>query len=111
MASLTLTTFQNADGSPVENGYLLIWLNQACVSGTNQLGVQKVKVPLIGSGEVEGSPSFFASDTLEPTSAYYVQSVYSANGQLVAGPFQITVTDSGGDGGDGGGGSGGVGIG
>jgi hypothetical protein len=81
-----LNSYQNPDGTPVANGYLLVSLNQAASSGLVQLSVAKVKVLLNASGAVIGSPTFAASSTLEPTTAYYILEVYAADGQQLSYP-------------------------
>jgi hypothetical protein len=89
--ALTVNTFQNPDGSPVANGYLLISLNQDGSVNNTQLQFNQVKVLLDSSGVITGSPTFWPNASISPPGTYYIISVYSASGQLVAGPNKLTV--------------------
>jgi hypothetical protein len=91
MATIQATTYQNPDGSPVANGFLLIGLNQAATSGGNAIGVSKVTVLLDANGTIIGTPEFASSSTLEPPTAYYILTIHAATGQQVSGPTILVI--------------------
>jgi hypothetical protein len=89
--ALTVTNFQNPDGSPVALGYLLFKLiTEGSVSDT-QISSQITKIPLDINGTITGSPTFWPNSSIAPAGTYYVRSVYTAQGQLVSGPSKVTV--------------------
>lgn len=88
--ALTVNTFQLPNGKPVANGYIRMRLNQAGTVG-DQLDASFVTLNLDSNGEIEGSPVFWPNAEISPANTYYIQLVYSTNGQLVAGPNVITV--------------------
>jgi len=83
---LLVNTFQNPDGSPVANGYIKIRLNVDGSINDGQLQSNYVNLPLDSSGVISGSPTFWPNSEISPSGTYYVENVYKANGQLVAGP-------------------------
>lgn len=90
-AALTVTTFQNPDGSSVVNGYLLIRLNIAGSVNNEQIQSNYTKILLNSSGVIVGSPTFWPNASISPIGTYYIEKVYNAIGQLIAGPNSITV--------------------
>ena len=88
--SFPLTNFQFADGNPVANGYLKVRLNIDGAANNTQLNTQFLKVSLDSSGNIIGSPVFWQNSSISP-STYYIYSVYSAQGQRVAGPNKIII--------------------
>jgi hypothetical protein len=91
MALIPFTTLQNADGSPVANGFLLVGLNQAAVSGGFVIGTAKINVPLDSNGNIIGSPEFATSASLEPPTAQYVLSIFTSTGQEVGYPTILVI--------------------
>jgi len=89
--ALTVTNFQNPDGSPVANGYLLFRLNTEGSVSSTQISSQTTRISLDSSGNVTGSPTFWPNASLAPSGTYYVRSVYSSGGQLISGPSKVTV--------------------
>jgi hypothetical protein len=90
MASL-LNSYQNADGTPVANGFLLVGLNQTATALGNVISTNKVKVLLDANGDVVGSPDFFPTSSLNPPGTQYFLSIYTATGQLVSGPTILVI--------------------
>lgn len=88
---LIVTNFQNPNGSPVANGYLIFRLNTEGSVNFTQISSQAIRIPLDSSGNIIGSPTFWPNNDLLPSGTYYVQSVYTANGQLISGPSKVTV--------------------
>ncbi len=88
---LTVTNFQNPDGSPVISGYLLFKLNTDGSVNDTQISSQTTKILLDASGNITGSPTFWPNSSISPSGTYYIQSVYGANGQLISGPSKVTV--------------------
>ena len=89
--ALTVTNFQNIDGSPVASGYLLFKLNVDASVDDTQVSSQIIRIPLDTNGDIVGSPVFWDNSSLAPSGTYYVRSVYSAKGQLISGPSKVTV--------------------
>jgi hypothetical protein len=89
-----ITTFTDAEGNPLSNGYLILRISTDVVTPDDtQLCYQiAVKVPLDSNGAISGSPLFWPNDGLLPADSYYILSAYSANGQLVLGPVLVIVT-------------------
>ena len=90
-ASLPLTTFQNADGTPVANGTLQIRLNINGSVNDTQIQSNSTTVVLNVNGEVLFDPTFWPNAAISPAGTYYVLSVYSIQGQLVGGPNVLTI--------------------
>ncbi len=89
--ALTVTNFQNPDGSPVALGYLLFQLNTNGSVSSTQISSQITRIPLDSSGNITGSPTFWPNASIAPSGTYYIRSVYSAQGQLLSGPSKVTV--------------------
>jgi hypothetical protein len=83
-------SFQDNEGNPLANGYLLLELSQDCIVNTTTLVCSNftVKVPLDVNGNVVTSPSYsvWPNDVLTPSGTFYFISAYTANGELVWGP-------------------------
>jgi hypothetical protein len=91
-----LTSFSDADGSPLANGYLLIHTSDdATVTGTSSsLQICRdavVKVLLDTTGTITGSPVFWPNSAMSPAGLYYVLRAFSSNGQMVLGPTKVTI--------------------
>lgn len=94
-----VTTFQLANGDPLANGYLLLNLSKDVSTGTGQLsGKVKVKIQLDSNGEITGTPypEFYPNITLTPSDSYYIVSIYTSEGERVAGPLSYIVGNTGG---------------
>jgi hypothetical protein len=89
--ALVVDNFIYPDGTPVALGYMLIRLSQDGSVNNTQVSSQTVKVLLDSLGTVVGSPVFWPNASITPTGTYYIQSIYSAEGQLTSGPNKITV--------------------
>jgi hypothetical protein len=90
--ALPVTTFQNPDGTPVANGYILIRLNNNGKSSDGkEVQYNFVKNQLDSNGTLTGSPLFWKNSDILPLGSYYIVMVYSAVGQLISGPLKITV--------------------
>jgi hypothetical protein len=85
MANLT---FQYPDGTPVANGYLIVTLDQDALAPgeLNFSAGRDTKIALDSSGTV-ANPVTVPSSSLNPTSTNYVFKVFSAQGELVRGPY------------------------
>ena len=82
--------FQDNEGNPLANGYLLLELSQDCTVNTTTQVCSNciIKVPLDVNGNVVVSPvySLWPNDVLTPSGTFYFISAYTANGELVWGP-------------------------
>lgn len=82
--------FQDAIGTVMANGYLLMELSQdSLVNGNTQVVAGRtIRINLDGSGNVVASPaqSIWPNDVLTPSGTFYNVSGYNQNGQLVWGP-------------------------
>ncbi len=88
--------FQNAEGSPLANGFLIMKLSGDEVAmsvGQIDAGT-KIRVPLDSSGNVFGTVSVWPNDVIQPVNSYYTVEAYNANGQLVWGPQYQRVLSS-----------------
>ena len=89
--SFPITTFQLPNGAPVANGSIIIRLNtDGSVSG-NSIDSNFAPIALNSSGVITGSPLFWQNSSISPVGTYYILTVYSAQGQKVAGPLKVTV--------------------
>jgi hypothetical protein len=91
--ALTVNTFQTPDGNPVALGNLTFRLVIDGSVNNEQIQSNKVVIPLNSSGVITGSPTFWANADIAPPGTYYIQSVYTAAGQLVSGPNLVTVSE------------------
>lgn len=89
--ALTVTNFQNADGSPVANGYLRIRLSQPGSASSGQIQTNFTKINLDSNGNIIGSPTFWPNSSILPAGSYYILEVFNASGQLISGPSKLTV--------------------
>lgn len=87
--------FSNLDGSPNANGYLKIQLNRDCkINSSGQVGHwSENTIQLDSNGNVSGTVLIWPNDQLSPTSKYIFR-VFSSLGQLVAGPYFLTIPSS-----------------
>lgn len=91
-ASFTIQNFQNADGTYVEDGYLLIHLSNDAASASGQVGARiKSEVSLGNIGQILNNPQFWENSSLTPSDTVYLLEVYNANGLRVCGPIPVTV--------------------
>ena len=88
---LVVNTFQYPDGTPVANGYLIFRLSVDGSVNDTQIQRTFTKILLNSSGVVTGSPMFWPNSAILPAGSYYVMTVYSAVGQIVAGPNKVTI--------------------
>jgi hypothetical protein len=88
--------FQDAEGNPLADGFLLFQLSQdASVNNTTEItSGQKIKVVLDGNGNVSGTPTLWPNDLIVPANTFYIVSAYTENGQLVWGPNAQQVLSS-----------------
>jgi hypothetical protein len=89
--TLTVNTFQLPNGLPVALGTITMRLNQIGSVNVTQLGVQFTAIKLDANGMITGSPTFWHNSDISPSGTYYIQTVYSSTGQVVAGPNVVTV--------------------
>lgn len=90
--SFPISTFTDAEGNPLSNGYLLIRINTDAMSPSGQICYQlQVRIPLDVNGEVSGSYLFWPNVSLNPLGSYYVLRAYAADGQLVLGPLTVII--------------------
>lgn len=94
--------FQNFDGTPLANGYLVFELSQpSSVQGPSVAGVAyicngiKIRINLDADGNVIVGQNLWGNDAISPTGTYYSVTGYTAQGQPVYGPNYQTVTGSG----------------
>lgn len=87
---LTGGAFQDPEGNPLANGYLIMELSQDSIANsTDQICAGfKIKITLDSSGNVVTSPAQYVwpNDVLSPAGTFYMVSGYSAVGELVWGP-------------------------
>ena len=87
---LTGGAFQDSEGNPLANGYLLFELSQdAVANATDQICAGfKLMIKLDSSGNVITSPAqnVWPNDVLTPFGTFYMVSGYAASGELVWGP-------------------------
>ena len=86
-----LTTFQLPNGNPVANGSINVSLNTDGSVNNTQIQSNGDSISLNASGVVVGTPTFWPNVDIFPAGSYYILSVYTSSGQLVAGPNKITV--------------------
>lgn len=92
-----LTTFNDSEGNPLSNGYLLIRLNKdAQAPDDTQIGSQtNSRITLDVDGVITGSPGFWGNATLHPSNTVYLLSAFRANGQRVIDNLPVTVIGGG----------------
>ncbi len=91
-ASFPIQTFQNADGSEVANGYLLVRLSNDAASSSGQVSALiKSEMTLGTLGEILNNPQFWENSSLEPSDTVYLLEVYNTNGLRICGPIPVTV--------------------
>lgn len=88
---LPITTFQLASGAPVANGSIVIRLNTDGTVSDNSVNMKPTSIALDSNGVIIGSPVFWPNSTINPVGTYYVVTVYTAQGQKVAGPLKVIV--------------------
>lgn len=82
--------FQDAEGNPVANGFLLFELSED--SRANSISEicsgTKPKILLDANGNIQSTPAqyIWPNDVLTPTETYYTVTGYKVNGQRVWGP-------------------------
>lgn len=88
-----ITTFTDAEGNPLSNGYLILRISTDVVTPDDtQLCYQlAVTVPLDSQGVMNGNPLFWPNEGLLPIGSNYILRAYTAQGQLVFGPLVIVV--------------------
>lgn len=87
-----IVKFQYPDSTPVANGYATIRLNQDGIANSvEQVGTNFVTVRFDSSGVPIGSPTFWSNGVIQPPNTNYILLVYSALGQLVAGPLIVNI--------------------
>ena len=95
---ITGGAFQDSEGNPLANGYLIFELNQDEVvnTSTRVCSGKTIQVPLNSSGNAITSPShsLWPNDVMIPAGSFYSVSAYSANGTLVWGPNAQSVLSS-----------------
>lgn len=89
--SFPLTTFQLPSGNPVANGSINVSLNTDGSVNNTQIQSNGDNISLNPSGVVVGTPTFWPNADISPPGSYYILSVYTSSGQLVAGPNKVTV--------------------
>src|SRR6267142_309317 len=77
-------TFQNPDGTPVSNGYVIATMSKDAVSsdGSQVVAGLRVRGQLDNSGRTVGF-NLWSSDQLTPSDASYILNVYDFNGKFV----------------------------
>lgn len=97
-ASFPIQNFQNADGSDVADGYLLIHLSNDAASASGQVGAKiKSEVTLGTLGQILDNPQFWENSSLTPNNTVYFLEVYNADGLRICGPIPVTVGPSAGE--------------
>lgn len=91
-ASFPIQNFQNADGSDVADGYLLIHLSNDAASSNGQISSKvKSEVTLGALGEILDNPQFWQNSSLSPNDTVYFLEVYNSDGLRISGPIPVTV--------------------
>lgn len=78
-------TWQNVDGNPLANGYLLMHItDDAQIPTVGQISsLIKFKVTLDANGSILGTVNIWPNNVLNPATTQYVVQAYSAAGQFV----------------------------
>ena len=89
MANLT---FQFPNGAPVALGYLIVTLDQdaSAPGGLSFSAGRATKVMLDSNGTV-ANPVIVPSSSLIPPTAQYVIKVFTAQGELIRGPYTTKI--------------------
>lgn len=89
-----LTSFTDAEGNPLSNGYLLIRINtDVQTPGPGQIGAQSIsRVQLDSNGVISGSPTFWGNAALNPPNTVYLLRSFTKNGQEVLSNLPVIVT-------------------
>lgn len=94
-AAFPIQNFQNADGSAVADGYLLIHLSKDASSASGQISSRvKSEVNLDVTGDILNNPQFWENVSLSPNDTTYFLEVFNANGLRVCGPIYVQVGPS-----------------
>lgn len=87
--------WQDPEGNPLANGFLLFQLSQDAIVNTNVriCAGYTIRVPLNSSGSVSSSPAYslWPNTVMTPDTTFYTLSAYSATGQLVWGPNSVSI--------------------
>lgn len=100
MALVTLTggKFQDSDGSPLSNGFLLMRLSQDSRDPSTMSQIASgttVRIPLGPTGNVSGTPKVWANDTLLPAGSLYRVTAFDSDGdQVWSNPQNLSVPSS-----------------
>lgn len=85
-----ITSYQDPDGNPLINGYLLINISDDVQTPTGQLGYRSVaRVNLDQDGNTEGTALFWPTTELVPNDRVYILRGFTEAGQLVLGPIGV----------------------
>jgi len=87
---LTGGAFQDVEGNPLANGFLLMQLSQdGQVNGNTEIAAgREIEITLDSNGNISTSPaqSVWPNDVISPVNTFYTVSAYTQQGQLVWGP-------------------------
>jgi len=82
--------FQDIEGNPLANGYLLFELSQDGTANTSTLvcAGRVIRVPLDANGNIKTSPTYslWPNDVLTPSNSFYAVTAYTSSGVKVWGP-------------------------
>jgi len=98
MNQLVGGNFSTFLGQPLSSGYLILELSHdGQGSGNTQIVAgTKTTVPLDMTGNVAGTVSVWANDTLPPAGSFYWGEIHASDGRIVSSPqrIKLTVTSS-----------------
>ena len=91
--------FQNFEGSPLANGYLIVQLShdeQESVDPGLVTGLPKIKITLDSNGNIPASPAvmIWPNDQLLPGNSFYTVVGYASDGAQVFGPQYWNLTSA-----------------
>lgn len=85
-------TFQDLDGTPLVLGYIVIRVSKDVMATDGQVCAgMSLTVPLDTLGTVTYIPQVWPNAQLTPNDSTYVLEAYTATGQRVIGPMNVTV--------------------
>lgn len=88
---LPITNYQQVDGNPVANGYLIVWLNRDGRVAGNHIQFNATIVPLDSNGNISGTHTFWPNADIIPSGTYYIVDVHSQLGQLITNGITMEV--------------------
>jgi hypothetical protein len=87
-----LTVFQDLDGTPLAFGNAVVRISEDVTASSGQICAgMSLSVPLDNTGTMSYVPQVWPNAQLAPTDSTYILEAYTAAGQRVFGPINVTV--------------------